>query len=88
MIKRKKSKASNGFASGKKRLKKMGKPVKGVAVFGLGLSLVLGMTGCSGNSAVVSNPDGMKKVGSLSVEQEVHYQDESETEEVLGTFSS
>ena len=88
MIKRIKSKASNSFASGKKRLKKMGKPVKGLAVFGLGLSLVLGMTGCSGNSAVISNPDGMKKVGSLSVEQEVHYQDESETEEVLGTFSS
>ena len=51
-----------------------------LAIFTLG--------GCGNGKQPVTNPDGMKKVGSLNVEQEVIYTDESEKEEVIAKVSS
>ena len=50
--------------------------------------LTIVLSGCGNGKATVTNPGGMKKVGSYNVEQEVTYTDESEREAVKARVSS
>ena len=52
------------------------------------MAVMLTLGGCGKEKQPLTNPDGMKKVGSLNVEREVAYTDESEKEEVIAKVSS
>ena len=60
---------------------------KNLISFLLITGMTLSMCGCGSNVESIRS-EGMKKVGSLYVEEEVKYTDESEKEEVLESFSS
>ena len=65
----------------------MNKIYKKIISCSLTLGMLLSICGC-GNSVSEVQSEGMKKVGSLNVEEEVTYTDDSEKEEVIETFSS
>ena len=70
-----------------KRAKKMKKCMIVLALTMM-TTAMLTLGGCNDGKGPVTNPNGMKKVASLNVEQEVAYTDESEQEEVLAKVSS
>ena len=65
----------------------MNKIYKKIISCSLTLGMLLSVCGCGTNAKAVQS-EGMKKVGSLNVEEEVTYTDDSEKEEVIETFSS
>lgn len=65
----------------------MNKIYKKIISFSIITGMLFSICGC-GTSAADVQSEGMKKVGSLNVEEEVTYTDDSEKEEVIETFSS
>ena len=65
----------------------MNKIYKKIICLFMSLGMLLSICGCGSNTPDVQS-EGMKKVGSLNVEEEVTYSDDSEKEEVIETFSS
>lgn len=71
----------------KESIKKMKKSKMVLALTTLTLAIFM-LGGCGKGKHPVTNPNGMKKVGSLNIDQEVTYTDESEREEVIARASS
>ena len=65
----------------------MNKIYKKIISCSLTLGMLLSVCGCGTNAKAVQS-EGMKKVGSLYVEEDVTYTDDSEKEDVIETFSS
>lgn len=65
----------------------MNKLYKKIVCFTLGFGLMVALCGCGSNTPKVQS-EGMKKVGSLNVEEAATYTDESEKEEAIETYSS
>ena len=65
----------------------MNKIYKKIISFSIIAGMLLSVCGCGTNAKAVQS-EGMKKVGSLNVEEEVTYTDDSEKEDVIETFSS
>jgi len=65
----------------------MNKIYKKIVCFTLGIGMLVSICGCGSNAAEVHS-EGMKKVGSLNVEEEAAYTDDSEKEDVIETYSS
>ena len=65
----------------------MNKIYKKILSFSIIAGMLFSICGCGSNTPVVQS-EGMKKVGSQNVEEEVTYTDESEKEEIIESFSS
>ncbi|SCW43802.1 hypothetical protein SAMN05660484_01025 [Eubacterium ruminantium] len=63
----------------KKSGNKIKKCLASLMIFSLAATSVMSLGGC-GKKKKITNPNGMKKVGSLNVEEEVNYSDESTKE--------
>ena len=61
---------------------------KAAAMWGLALIMAMAVGGCAKEKEPLTNPGGMKKVGSYNVEREVRYTNESEKEAVIARVSS
>ena len=65
----------------------MNKIYKKILSFSIIAGMLFSIYGCGSNTPVVQS-EGMKKVGSQNIEEEVTYTDESEKEEIIESFSS
>ncbi len=65
----------------------MNKLYKKIVCFTLGFGLMVALCGCGSNTPKVQS-EGMKRVGSLNVEEAAIYTDDSEKEDVIETYSS